>query len=282
MLAPTSQYGGTVMGLSLVGKTAVVTGGATGIGHAIVVALARAGANVVVGDLNSSTKPGSYDERPDLDVVDLIKSEGHSGLFVRTDVTKPDQVKALADAAVQTFGRLDIWVNNAGIVAMPKKFWEYDDSELDACLNINTKGTWTGMRVAARQMMAQGGGGAIVNMLSTAGIRPHSNQAIYDISKAAAAQATRVAALELGSRGIRVNGVCPTIVKTALSRPFVETSEFQAWIKTILPLGRVAETQQVADAVVFLASDAASAITGVLLPVDNGEDLGPPAHELMQ
>ena len=208
-------------------------------------------------------------------MVDLLRGQGLSAEYLKTDVTSVQQVEALAARAVEVGGRLDIWVNNAGIVPVPKRMHEYQDSDLAACLAVNTLGTWHGMRAAIRRMRAQGTGGAIVNVISTAGIRPHSNQAVYDISKAASAQATRVAALEYGPDGIRVNGVCPTIVKTALTRPFVDEPGFRAWLKSELTLGKPVDQQQVASAALFLCSDAASAITGVLLPVDMGESLGP-------
>jgi NAD(P)-dependent dehydrogenase (short-subunit alcohol dehydrogenase family) len=131
------------------------------------------------------------------------------------------------------------------------------------------------MRAAIRHMLRQEAGGSIVNVLSTAAIRPHANQAIYDISKAASGQATQCAALEYGPDRIRVNGVCPTVVKTAISRPFVDTPGFRTWFRQATTLGEPVDQRQVADAVLFLASDAASAITGVLLPVDMGEALGP-------
>ena len=257
------------------GKTAVVTGGSTGIGHATALSLARGGAHVVVGSLYSNSKPGSYDEHPEMEIVDLIKSEGYSAEFIKADVTSAAEVSALAERAVAHNGRLDIWVNNAGVVCAPKMIHEYEDEELDVCLAVNTKGVWNGMRAALRKMINQPDGGVIVNVISTAGIRPHSKQAPYDISKAAASQATQCAALEYGPHKIRINGVCPTIVRTALSRHFVDLPEFRTWLKTVSTLGLPVDQQQVADAVIFLASDAASAITGVLLPVDMGEQLGP-------
>jgi NAD(P)-dependent dehydrogenase (short-subunit alcohol dehydrogenase family) len=263
------------MSYNLKGKTAVVTGGATGIGHATVVALARAGAHVVVGDLQSSPKPNSYDENPDQDVVDMLAAEGLSAEYVKTDITSVAAVENLAAQATAKTGAIDIWVNNAGIVPRQAAFLDYDETEFDFCLAVNTKGTWTGMRAAIRQMLQQPNGGSIVNVVSSAGIRPHTDQSIYDISKAASAQATRVAALEYGPKKIRVNGVCPTFVKTALTRPFAESPEFLAWLRQQLTLGEPVDQRQVADAVLFLASDAASAITGVLLPVDMGEMLGP-------
>jgi NAD(P)-dependent dehydrogenase (short-subunit alcohol dehydrogenase family) len=270
------------MSNNLTGKCAVVTGGSTGIGHAVTVALARAGAHVVVGDLQPSPKPGSYDENPDLDVVDMLAAEGLSAEYQKTDVTSVAAVAELAARAVAKTGAIDIWVNNAGVVPQPKPFLEYSDEELEFCLSVNTKGTWNGMRAAIRQMLTQPTGGSIINIVSSAGIRAHANQAVYNISKAASAQATRVAALEYGPNKIRVNAVCPTLVKTALTRPMIEDPAFRAWFRQQLTLGEPVDQRQVADAVLFLAGDTASAITGVLLPVDNGEGLGPLGASLKQ
>lgn len=264
----------------MAGKTAVVTGGSSGIGRAIALALARSGVAVVIGSLRPSAKGGGYDERGDMDVVDLLRSEGAQAEFVQADVRVASDMEALADRTLSTYGSVDIWINNAGIVAAPKPFWVYDNAELEACLSVNTMGVWNGMRAAARRMLNQDGRGLIVNVLSTAGIRPHAMQSAYDISKAAAAQATRCAALELGPHGIRVNAVCPTVVKTAITRDFIETDQFQRWFRTIVPLGAAVEIDEVVQTVMFLASDAASAITGVLLPVDAGESLGPPSAEI--
>lgn len=260
----------------LQGRTAVVTGGANGIGHAISLKLARAGARIVVADLQLATRPGGYEERPDLDIVALIRAEGGEALFVQTDVTRADQVRQAAAAARENFGGLDIWVNNAGIVAPQKSLLDYEDSEYERCLAVNSGGVWNGLRAAIAAMVDQGRGGVIVNLLSTAALRPHEGQSIYDISKAAAAAATRCAALEYAHAGIRVNAVCPTIVKTGLTKGFAETPEFQAWVRGVLPMGELADTQQVADAVHFLAGDASRAMTGVLMPVDMGEMLGAP------
>lgn len=261
------------------GRTAVITGGTSGIGRDIALALGRAGANIVVAARNAGTKPGDYGEDSDRSVTDILRAEHIGASFFAADVTNIAQVDALADHAVATFGSLDIWINNAGVVAAPKPFWDYDDSELQHCLAVNTTGVWNGMRAATRHMLRAGVKGSIVNILSTAALRPHAGQAIYDVSKAAAAQATRCAALELGPSGIRVNAVCPTVVKTAITRHFVETAEFQNWFRTEVPLGVAVEAKEVTDATLFLASDAAASITGVLLPIDAGESLGRPGQQ---
>lgn len=261
------------------GKTAVITGGTSGIGRDIALALGRAGANVVVAARNAGTKLGDYGEDSGRSVSDILGDEGRGASFFATDVTDAAQVDALADHAVAVFGTLDIWINNAGVVAAPKPFWEYENSEFEHCLAVNTAGVWNGMRAATRHMLRQDVKGNIVNILSTAALRPHAGQSIYDISKAAAAQATKCAALELGPSGIRVNAVCPTVVKTAITRHFVETPEFQDWFKSEVPLGLAVDAKQVTDATLFLASDAASSITGILMPIDAGETLGRPGQQ---
>lgn len=266
--------------MSLAGRTAVVTGGSSGIGRAIALTLGRAGANVVVVSRSPGTKPGDYGEQPDLDVVELLLAEGCNAIFFKADVTRPDELALAADFATGTYGSLDIWVNNAGIVPPLKPFWEFAEDEVDAMLAVNAKGVWAGMRAATRVMLQQGKGGSIVNVLSTAALKPHPDQAIYNMSKAAAAQATRCAAVELGPRGIRVNAVCPSVVRTAVCRPFVDQPEFRDWFRSITPLGEVIDVADVADAVAFLAGPAAAKITGALLPIDSGESLGPPSSAL--
>ncbi|WP_242127223.1 glucose 1-dehydrogenase [Sphingobium sp. Sx8-8] len=268
--------------MSFDGKTVVVTGGSSGIGRAAAIAFARAGANVVVAGRSRETKAGDFGEVAHLSVVDLLQAEGRRAIFVQADVTVAGDMRAVADHAVQVFGSVDIWVNNAGVVAPPSPFWTYDDADFDRCLDVNCRGLWNGMRAATHQMLRQERRGVIVNMLSTAAIRPHAGQSVYNISKAAAAQATRCAALELGPLGIRVNGVCPTVVRTAISRDFVESPEFRQWFRTVAPLGEPVDSEDVVAAILFLAGDAAARITGILMPVDSGEALGPPAHELKQ
>lgn len=259
---------------NLQGRTAVVTGGASGIGYAIAYQLSRSGANIVIADLQEYPKVGGY-ESDGRSIVEVIRELGGQAIFVKTDVTQVDAMETVANKAVEHFGQLDIWVNNAGIVAPQKLLIDYHLDEFDRCMKINLWGTWNGMRSAIRTMLKQKTGGSIINVLSTAALRPHAGQSIYDISKAAAGQATRCAALEFGDKGIRVNGVCPTITKTSLTKAFAETDAFKAWAKTVLPLGDLVNAQQVAQSVLFLASDASSAVTGLLMPVDMGEMIGP-------
>lgn len=264
------------------GKTVVITGGTSGIGYAIAEAFGEQGANIVVCARNLNPKPGGYETHPDKDIVTWLKSKGTEALFVEADVQNSGDMERVADQAISTFRSLDVWVNNAGVLPLeqPTPFWEIEEANLDVSLGVNTKGVWNGMGAAVRQMLKQENRGSIVNVLSTAAIRQHGGQSIYNISKAASAQATQCAAYELGPHGIRVNAVCPTIVKTAATRPFVENPDFKAWFKGIVPLGSVISAEQVAKSVLFLASEAAVSLTGVLLPVDQGENLGPPLATL--
>ena len=255
------------------GKVAVVTGASTGFGRGIAVALARAGAHVVVADLTEALPAGNYDEAPDLSTTELIVGEGGSASFQRCDVTRADDVAAAVRAAVDRHGRLDAYVNNAGIFR-GGPFHELSEDDLDACFAVIAKGTWFGSQYAVRQFLLQGDGGCIVNIVSTAGLRGHPMQSPYNMAKGAQANLTRALAVEYAAQGIRVNGVCPTYMKSAMSRPAVEDSAFDAVIGSTIPVGRWGEIDDVVSAAMFLLSDRASFLHGVLLPVDGGETAG--------
>ncbi|AZR31701.1 SDR family NAD(P)-dependent oxidoreductase [Xanthomonas vasicola] len=262
---------------SLDGKVAIVTGATTGIGRGIAVAFARAGAQVVVGDIIRMPRPESFDERPDLSTADLIAEIGGSAIFVDYDVTRREAAQAAIEAALAFFGRLDIMVNNAGIGIVGKRFHEFSDADFDRTIDVNIKGMWFGMQEAAKHFISAGGG-SIINMLSTAAIRQPPMQAIYNMSKAAAAQMTRSAALEYGRYNIRVNGICPTMVKTSLTRELTDNAPLMNYIVGTIALGRFAEVSDVAHVATFFASDAAAFLSGVLLPVDGAEN--PPLYML--
>lgn len=261
---------------TLAGKVAVVTGAATGVGRGIAVAFARAGARVVVGDLTEAVTEGNFDERPDLSTTALIAEGGGEAAFVCADVTRAEGGEALADTATARFGRLDVWVNNAGVYRSGP-FHELPEAALDACVSVIAKGSWFGAQSAIRRFLAQnaegGGGGSILNIVSTAGLKGHAFQVPYNMAKGAQAQLTRALALEYAGQGIRVNAICPTYLKTAMSRGGFE-SEFDAQVRRAIPLGRWGEIEDVATLAVFLASDASAFIQGALIPVDGGEVLG--------
>lgn len=258
---------------SLDGKVAVITGASTGFGRGIAAIFARNGAKVVVGDLTPDPTPGNFDESPELSTVDLVKSLGSDAAFVRCDVSRHEDVAALVAEAVNRFGRLDIMVNNAGVYRGGAPMHTLPDSDLDACWNVLVKGTWNGCQEALKAFLKQGGKGNIINIVSTAGLRGHAMQAPYNMAKAAQGNLTRCIALEYARQGIRANGICPTYVKTAMSRPGFESAFGDAVVK-VIPAGRWGEVSDVAELALFLASDASDFINGALIPLDGGETLG--------
>lgn len=260
------------MGHELTGKVAVVTGASSGLGRGIAVGFARAGAKVVIGDLVETSAPGGFDERPELTTAELIASFGGEAAFQPCDVSKVVQVSRLVETAVERFGHLDIFVNNAGVYR-GGAFLEQSEADLDACLDVIVKGTWFGAQAAIQRFLAQGGGGNLINIVSTAGLRGHVGQAAYNTAKGAQAMLTRSLALEYAAHALRVNGVCPTYMRTAMSRSGVE-SPFSDYVRRVVPLGRWGEISDVVELTLFLASDASSFIHGALIPLDGGETLG--------
>ncbi len=252
-------------------KVMAVTGASTGMGRGIAVAAARAGMKVVVGDLTETAREGNFDEKPELSTVDLIAEAGGEAVFTPCDVTRAADAEALVAKAVERFGRLDVLVNNAG-VWRGGPFHETAEDAFDACWTVIAKGTWLCSQAAIRHFLGREGGGSIINVVSTAGIRPHAGQAAYNTAKGAQAALTRCLALEYAGRGIRVNAVCPTFVKTAMSRGGFEYAPDGA-VRSI-PIGRWGEIEDAVNAALFLATNASAFLTGVLLPVDGGETLG--------
>lgn len=258
----------------LAGRVAVVTAGSTGFGRAIAVGFARHGANVVVGDLQQEPAPGSFDESPDLHTADLIASFGGEASYRPCDVRRRSDVHGLVEHAVERFGCLDVFVNNAGVYRGGRLMHEMTEDDLDACLDVLVKGSWFGAQEAVRVFLDQGRGGNIINVVSTAGVRAHHRQTPYNMAKAAQANLTRCLALDYAAHGIRANAICPTYARTAMSRSAVDDPETSAAIRSVIPLGRWGEAADVASLACFLASDASSFITGALLPLDGGETAG--------
>jgi NAD(P)-dependent dehydrogenase (short-subunit alcohol dehydrogenase family) len=253
---------------SLAGRVAVVTGGGRGIGAATVRRLAEAGASVIVADLEdaSSTDFASFTQ--------AAERGGHSGVRIltcRVDVRDSASIAAAAELAITEFGRLDIWVNNAGIYPVTGPAINAADDFIDAMMEINVRGTFAGAREAAKRMTS---GGVIVNLASTAGFRPATGISAYVTSKHAVIGLTKNLALEFAPMSIRVVGVAPGVIDT----PGVQTQlaplkaaglDVGATINRS-PLGRGGQPDDVARVIAFLASDAAAWITGTVIPVDAG------------
>jgi NAD(P)-dependent dehydrogenase (short-subunit alcohol dehydrogenase family) len=241
------------------GKVAVVTGGASGIGRATVERFVDEGARVVIADIDA--------ERGEA----LAAALGDAVAFKRTDVTDVDQVQALVDGCVEAFGGLDVMVNNAGYGGEMTRFLYDDLSDFSRLMNINVLGVMLGSQRAARQMKANGGG-AIVNMASIAGISAGAGVMTYRASKAAVIHLSRSIAIELAPYGIRVNCIAPGHIETGMT-----TYDMGPVMRYTQPLQRQGVAEDVANAVVYLAGEQSAQVTGVVLPVDGGTTVGPPA-----
>ena len=249
--------------MRLDGKSALVTGGASGFGAEIARQFAAQGASVVILDLDG---PGA----------DRVAKEcGSNAKAVRGDVTKGADIDAAVRIARETSGRLDVVVNNAGWTHRNKPLLEVTEEEFDRVYAINVKSIFL-MTRAAVPVMAEQGGGSIINIGSTAGIRPRPGLTWYNFSKGAVNLGSKSLAVELAPANIRVNCIAPVIGETALLESFMgmpDTPENRAKFVATVPLGRLARPFDVATACVFLASDEASFLTGVVLPVDGGRTI---------
>lgn len=245
----------------LKGRVALVTGGSSGIGRACSLLFAREGAKIVVADV--IVEDGE-------DVVRMIKRKDGDAIFIKTDVSKSDDVRAMIDCAISTYGRLDCACNNAGIEGTIAPTADCTEENWNRTIDINLKGMWLCMKYEIPQMLKQGGG-AIVNMASVAGLVGFQGLPAYCASKGGVIQLTRTAALEYATKGIRINAICPGVIRT----PMVERvtggrAEAEAQFTALEPVGRMGTPEEIAEAVVWLCSDAASFVTGHPMVVDGG------------
>ena len=243
------------------GKVALVTGGSSGIGRATASAFAGEGANVVVADV--LVEGGG-------ETVRMIKEAGGEAIFVKTDVSKATEVEALIKKAVETYGRLDCAINNAGVEGTMAPTADCTEENWDCTININLKGVWLCMKYEIPQMLKQGGG-TIVNTASVAGLVGLQGLPAYCASKGGVVQLTRTAALEYAKAGIRVNAVCPGVIRTPMvDRLTAAQPEMKEALTAMEPVGRTGKPEEVAEAVVWLCSDSASFVTGHAMAVDGG------------
>ena len=254
-------------------KVIVVTGSSSGFGRGIAKACAAEGAKLVISDVHENPNTGGFEEDAQLTTVEAIRKAGGQAVYVSCDVTKSDQVANLIAAGVNAFGRIDVMINNAGVYRNGKRLHEFSEADLDLCFDVNAKGTFFGSQEAIKQFLAQGDGGVIINLVSTAGLQGHPNQSVYNISKGAQANLTRCLAIEYGKDGIRVNGICPTYAKTSLTRELFDDKDFDQIFTDSIPLKRWGEVDDIANLAVFLASDESTYIHGDLIKVDGGETL---------
>jgi NAD(P)-dependent dehydrogenase (short-subunit alcohol dehydrogenase family) len=251
----------TIQGQPLAGKSAVVTGAASGIGRASAIALAQAGATVVVADV---------DDEGGAETVRLVANGGGDAYFVRADVARAEDVASLVAASVARYGHLDCAVNNAGSAARGELTHELSEEAWNRVLAVNLTGVWLCLKHEVAQMLVQGRGGAIVNMASVAGL-VGGTTSVYVASKHGVVGLTKQAALEYATRGIRINAVCPGVIQTPMvERAFEARPGLEERWRAAEPIGRLGTAEEVAAAVVWLCSDAASFVTGVALPVDGG------------
>lgn len=250
----------SIINLSLEGKVALIAGGSRGIGEASAIALAEAGADVVV----SSRK------LPELErVAGEVRDRGRRGLAIASHIARPDESRELVDRVVSEFGRIDILMNNAGTNPYFGPILDAEEWAWDVTMNVNLKGPFLLAQMVARVMREQGGG-SIINTASTGGLRPGANEGIYSVTKAGLIMLTRVMAKEWGQYGIRANALAPGVIKTRLSEALWKEPALGEAVVRRTPMGRLGEIEDVAGIVVYLASDASSFVTGDTFVIDGG------------
>ena len=243
------------------GKVALVTGGTSGIGRETAVLFAREGARVVITGRRETEGNAT---------VDLIRRAGGEGVFVQADVSRASEVEALVEKTVAAFGGLDYAFNNAGIEGHWVPIVEQTEEEWDQTIDINLKGTWLCLKYEIQQMIKQGGGGAIVNMSSVAGVKGFPGAGVYVASKHGVLGLTKVAALEYAAAGIRVNAVCPAVIETPMADRAFADPEMNKRVLAQHPLGRFGKPVEVAEAVLWLCSAKSSFTTGQYIAIDGG------------
>jgi NAD(P)-dependent dehydrogenase (short-subunit alcohol dehydrogenase family) len=245
----------------LEGKVALVTGGTSGIGRETAVLFAKTGARVVVAGRR---------ETEGKETVEMVRAAGGDGLFVKTDVSKASEVEALIQTTTDRFGRLDVAFNNAGIEGVLTPIVRQSEEDWDRTIEINLKGVWLCLKYEIRQMLKQGGNGAIVNTASITGLVGAIGAAAYSASKHGVIGLTQTAALENAKSGIRINAVCPGFTETPMADRVLRVPAVHKYVLSCHPIGRLGRPAEIAEAVVWMCSDRASFMTGQSLVLDGG------------
>ena len=247
--------------MTLTGKVAIVTGGNSGIGKGIVLALAEHGANIVIDYVSN--------DQATEDLEKQVVALGDRAIGVKADVSKVADLRRLIDAAVDTFGRLDIMVNNAGVETRTSVL-DTTEAQYEKVMDINLKSAFFGTQLAAQQMIAQGGGGRIINITSVHEDWPMPGNTPYCLSKGGMRMLTRTAGVELGPHGILVVGVGPGAVDTPINAVTEADPVKMKILDAAIPLGRLADPREIAEVVAFLAGDGASYVTATTIFADGG------------
>jgi NAD(P)-dependent dehydrogenase (short-subunit alcohol dehydrogenase family) len=246
--------------MRLESKIAIVTGGGGGIGRATARLFSQEGANVIVSDVNETSGE---------ETVHLIKESGGEAYFIAADVSVPEDVKQLIFQTVERLGGLDILFNNAGVGHPEHKLPDMPIEEWDRVININLKGVFLGMKYAIPEMVKRGGG-SIINTSSLLGLKGKNLMSAYNASKGGVITLSKNAAVEFGSKNVRVNAIAPGVIDTEIIKGWKEDERKWPIISTSNALRRVGQPEEVAQTVLFLASDESSFITGSTLLVDGG------------
>ena len=247
--------------MSLKGKVAIVTGGNSGIGKAIALGLAKAGANIVIDYIANPQAADAVEQQ--------IVALGEKSIGVDADVSKVEELQKLVDATVKAFGRVDVMVNNAGVETRTSVL-DTTEAQYDKVLSINLKSAFFGTQIAARQMIKQGGGGRIINITSVHEDWPMPGNTAYCLAKGGMRMLTRTAGVELAPHGVLVVGVGPGAVATPINLATMKDPSLLTKLDAAIPLGRMAQPEEIANVVVFLAGDGASYLTSTTIFADGG------------